>query len=1111
MTPTAQSATLEQIIAHNGDRMYQIALLLAGTEREAAGLLQQTVQQVSHQAPAQPELPALLATMATTQRERQKRRRAPKLPAGTAAPFAALFALPVEQRLLLGYHLLFGDDLSRVAPVAGLNDEQARGAFIAAVEQISRELNQALPDEQPTDDCDAARRSLMQTSDRRGRDRALRGHLAVCSACRAFEDAWDNLLRQVESSLRSMLRDRVLSAELRAKLLQAARPPRPWQEQPALRFAMVPLAVLVLIALLILPGFWNNEPAPIVETVEPVDPARLVEQALDQVAMPPEGSNVWHAEWETLWYFNNERYAPVRVSAWIDQRNPARHRLQITHVEGGAAYELQIGDGEEQLWYALDPNYARSLSAGLVGDNTSQPQLITARATPESLNEAREARMRSGAWHTGAAYLRQAMNADDLRTLGRQRIDEKTVQIISFAGYSPFSLPEGLPDAADIDVTILLAIEITGNAEGEPQYGRLRRVTELVGPPGGAQTSRVTWRLHNEEILRGTVSVEPVFDVDTAWTGRGTFPERPEQELTPLQPLIAASTATHPARLFIGPSDASYWLPKNAPAGIDQALMRWWPTAGTPIFERNRPHSVSYYGQDRRLTIYLEGTQNPDPGERIADELSVGPWKARMYALRGQRYLVELSAPLYVLREQNYGPEDGDILIDARGFSYAEIMAVVEALAPFYLDNLADQAHLFEQPSRIDAEADALLKRAIATMGAPQDAELFYRREQSYVRQNPAPGLLSDPYHRPGYLGLPERNTIEFWRLSEEPALFWQMTGPDRNMTLQQYVGPEQSWFYEAYGNTLRLGSASSAVLLPEIALSDGEREALEMLAARSGSIRMAGNDAGAPMLRWVAPIALRNQYLNQLNDDFAGWPHLADLQPTHITSELQFDEADRPAVLKVYAGTADKPGTLIREWQLLDQTQLPLTEAPAKLRSGETPEALFIESYSASPRSLVEQLQQITLEEARRRLDTPLLIAPDEGPLMLDRIVAGTTDEMVASNFSRDWTELVARGLAVQFTYYDQDERSLQLYQGPQEPVRAFLTTRAAPIWSVSEPRNLTIAGEERAAWLMRSPDRNTAWLIVEIEGTTLIAEGQSDWLIEQALPLMADFRLLD
>jgi hypothetical protein len=44
-----------------------------------------------------------------------------------------------------------------------------------------------------------------------------------------------------------------------------------------------------------------------------------------------------------------------------------------------------------------------------------------------------------------------------------------------------------------------------------------------------------------------------------------------------------------------------------------------------------------------------------------------------------------------------------------------------------------------------------------------------------------------------------------------------------------------------------------------------------------------------------------------------------------------------------------------------------------------------------------------------------------------------------------------------------------------------------------------------------MRSPDRNTAWLIVEIEGTTLIAEGQSDWLIEQALPLMADFRLLD
>lgn len=1111
MTPTAQSATLERIIAHRGDQIYQIALLLAGTERAAARLLQQSVQQLAQQNPGQLDVSTLLATMTAVQRAQPARRNTAKLPADTPAPFAALFALPVEQRFLLGYQLLLGDLPGQAAALIGLDEDQARTAIAAAVEQISRELDQPLPDAQPTEDCPAARQSLMQASDRRGRDQALRGHLAVCSACRAFEDAWDNLLRQVESSLRSTLRDRVLPAELRARLVQAARPPRPWRERRELRLALVPLAVLALIAALIVPSFWQNEPAPIIETVAPVDPAKLVAAALEQVGVPPAGSNVWHAEWETLWYFNNERYAPVRISAWIDQRNPARHRLQITHREGGAAYELQIADGEEQLWYALDPNYARSLSAGLVSVSTTQPQLVTARATPEALSEAREARLRSGAWHTGAAYLRQALAAGDLRTLGRQRVDEKTVQIISFAGRSPFSLPAGLPNADEIAVTVLLAIEITGDADGVPQYGRLHSVTELVGPPGGAQTSRVTWRLQNEEILRGTVSVEPIFDVDTAWTGRGTFPERAEQELTPLQPLVAAGDAAHPARLFVGRSDASYWLPANAPPGVDQALMRWWPTAGTPIFERNRPHSVSYYGQDRQLTIYLEGAQEPDLGERIVEGLSAGPWQASVYALRGQRHLVELSAPLYVLREENYGPEDGNILIDARGFSHAEINAVIASLEPFYLDNLAEQVHLFEQSSRIDAEAGTLLNRAITTMADPVDAELFYRREQSYVRQNPAPGLLSDPYHRPSYLGLPERNTIEFWRSSEEPALLWQMTGPDQDTILQQYVGPEQSWFYEASGNTLRLGSASSAVLLPEIALSDGEREALEMLAARSGTISRVENVAGETLIRWVAPIALRNQYLNQLNDEDAGWPHLADLQPTHITSELQFDANGRPATLKVYAGNAEEAGTLVREWQLLDQAPLPITEAPEMLRSGEAPTALFIESYSANPRSLAEQLQQITLEEARQRMETPLLIAPNQGPLMLDRIVAGTGDATVASNFSRDWTELVARGLALQFTYYNQDERSLQLYQGPQDPVRAFLTTRAAPIWSVSEPRTLPIAGEERAAWLMRSPDRNTAWLIVEIDGTTLIAEGQSDWLIEQALPLMADFRLLD
>jgi len=1109
--PTAQSATLERIIAHRGDQIYQIALLLAGTEHAAARRLQQSVRQLARQSPAQIDVGTLLATMAMLQRERAARRPAPKLPAETPAPFVALFALPVEQRLLLSYQLLLGDLPGQAAALIGLDEDQARAAIAAAVEQIGRKLDQPLPDAQPTDNCAAVRRSLMQASDRRGRDQELRGHLAVCSDCRALEDAWDHALRQVENSLRSTLRDKMLPAELRAKLIQAAQPPRPWRERPALRLALAPLAVLALIAMLIVPSFRHNEPVPIVETVAPVDPARLVAAALDQFGVPPTGNDVWHAEWETLWYFNNERYAPVRIAAWIDQRNPARHRLQITHVEGGAAYELQIGDGEDRLWYALDPNYARSLSAGLVNPSTQQPQLVATRAPPEALAAAREARMRSGAWHTGAAYLRQAMAAGDLRTLGRQRIDEKTVQLISFAGHSPFSLPEDRPNAAAIDVTVLLAIEIASAADGTPQYGRLHRVTELVGPPGGAQTSRVTWRLHHEEILRGTVSVEPIFDVDTAWTGRGTFPERAEQGLTPLQPLVAADDAAHPARLFVGRNNAGYWLPANAPPGVDRALMRWWPNADTPLFERNRPHSVSYYGQDRSLTIYLEGSPEPDLGESVVEGLNAGPWQASVYALRGRRYLVELAAPLYVLREENYGPEDGDILIDARGFSHAELLAVIESLEPFYLDNLAEQVHLFEQSARIDAEAGRLLNRAVATMSTALEVGIVYRREQSYVRQNPAPGLLNDPYHRPAYRGLPERNTIEFWRSNEEPALLWQMTGPEQEPTLQQYVGPEQSWFYEAASNTLRSGLADSSALLPEIAFSDGEHEVLEMLTARGGTISTVANEAGETRIRWVAPIALRNQYLNQINDDLAGWPHLADLQPTHITSELQFDTTGRPAVLQVYAGNAEKAGTLVREWQLLDQAQLPLAEAPAVLRSGEAPEALFIESYRANLRNLAEQLQPITLEEARQRMETPLLIAPSQGPLMLEQIIAGTGNAPIASNFSHNWTELVARGLALQFTYSDTNERSLQVYQGSQAPIHAFLMTRAAPIWSFSEPRNLLIAGEERIAWLMRSPDRNTAWLIVEIDGTTLIAEGQSDWLIEQALPLMADFRLLD
>lgn len=689
------SATLpEQIFAVHGDVLYRFALALTGDEGRAGRLLCALAADLPADAPAEPALlAALLATARRAEEQAARSRRRPQR-ARPLGPFA-LQSLPLEQRAALVAHLLLGYDGQRLADLLGLSAETARTALIDAVRALGLAAGLALTDRVSDERCAPVRDLLADPALGSRQSAAARGHLATCPHCRAFDHAWIGITQAVEAALRNTLRDQQLPAPLAAKLLAGRRAGPSWSLS---RLALAPLIVLALIAALVLPGFLS-QPVSIVDRAQskPVDPLALLDLALARQAGPPDRSGVWYARYETLWYFADDTYAPLLAELWLDPREPARHRLQLSHREGGAPYELQLGDGARRLSYALDAAYAPALYGGLpVRARPASPALIDQSLDAAGQLRARDARLASGPWSLAPAYLRQARAAADLRLLGRQRDGRHVVQILSFSAPSPLGLPADSPSTADY-VTVLLAID--------PEDGLLRRVTELVGPPGGVQTSRVTWSLVSEEWLVGGDQIREAFAVQRAWTGLGDFSEvAPTSSADPAMPLVAARALADPAQL-LNLATPPLWLPARPPPGVDRALLIW-PNAGMGAL--SPPQGLVYLGEGRRLVLVFSYTQ-PLPGTSEP----IGDWQAAIRPGRIGRYTVALNRdPTGQLSAREWDPSVA-MRLDAWGFTRAELLALIADIGPFASEALVahDQIFLRPQAGTADARAMAPLDR----------------------------------------------------------------------------------------------------------------------------------------------------------------------------------------------------------------------------------------------------------------------------------------------------------------------------------------------------------------------------------------------------------------
>ncbi len=655
-------------LTNAGSVAYSFALALTPDERTAQRLLQLWVRTLREQPPAvwrDDELITRLYRLALSKYADQPRERRPAPP--TAPILGPLRTLPLDQRMAVLAYSLLSADYARLAAMLNTSPDNALVTFQQAITALAPALGHHLTQQIQSNACVTVRQALINPTQHLQLFETVRRHLSTCTHCRLFDREWQAVTHELTATLRRIRDNQPLPTRLLNRLLESASAPRQRFAQWSL--LIPPLVLIILILTLILPGLLRN-PLTVVTTgaAEPGITAReLVNRALVHGGIPePEGPPIWYARYQTIWYFNNRTIAPLFAEIWHDRDNPARHRLQLRHIEGGAPYEFQLGDGTRRFYYALDGSYAPTLYGDLpIRAAPNEPELVVSLMSAEQQQAAFFARRQTGPWRIVPSYLQQAAEAPDLRLLGQQRIGNRLAYIVSFRGFSPLDVP------AEVAEPVMVLMTIAG------KDGHVLSITELVGPPGGTQTSRVVWRLAEFNWLVSSEQIRDAFTFERAWNGRAEAEgSAPQPLIDPSWPLLRRANVIEPAQL--ARVSEPFVLPATIPVGIEQAVLL--QLRGSTM------NGVLYTGRNKRLILTFD--RIPDIDSTVPTEV-IDRWRVRIEPVRGQRYRVAIepdSAP---------GNAGTRIALDTQGFTIDELRAVIASLQPVYQIDLTTQQAFF--------------------------------------------------------------------------------------------------------------------------------------------------------------------------------------------------------------------------------------------------------------------------------------------------------------------------------------------------------------------------------------------------------------------------------
>jgi hypothetical protein len=983
----------------------------------------------------------------------------------TAAPRAALLPqlpqwteLTVAERLDLLLLLLYG-----TAPA----DDARRAALVPALQRLRSDLPY-----NPAAACSHLRAALLVPH--QPLDLPQRAHLADCAACRSYAAAWQRSAPELEALLRAQpLPPRLLRAE--ADLVRRALPQPP--SAVTGRRAWLPLLpVLLLLALITLPSFRTAPAAPVPAAPAPTElPQRsadeLIAAALTSLyTVPAEGTARWYGRYDMLWYFDEQVQAPLAGELWLDRDQPGRHRLQLSHRDGGAPYELELGDGASRLYYAVDAAYLPAAYGVLAPTDPEPATLLAVNATADQQQRLFAARLSSGPWQLPYAYLNQALNAADLRLLGRQTRAGRRLQLLAYRGQSPLE-----PYSADADpVTVLLAIDL--------QDGRLIEVSELIGPAAGTQISRRTWRFVGDERFVGAERERAAFSIERAWTGLAEIPERAAHlPLAPELPLLSAGLRMEPAELLGAPLHQP-WLPTELPADLQRAYLLRRPTGSGELL----PHAAVYLGNGRRLTLVFH---------TVPATLPLGPEavrEIRISALRGNRLRADIT-----LTPSPAASSLLNMTVETDGFSRAEFDQLLVGLQPLNGDLLRAQDALFAPQA--DRRARDLL---LALLAADRTAAAAQRILQVEL----APRVTAFPYAwQPA--GTTAERFFQQTNVTADGTVVVRRFTADRQLLTIAVEGPTAAWRWSAEQQVLiQHQPLQDAAQLERLRRLPLQQAAFDLLTLPGGPLQSEVTaDGGLLVQRAVLPspvedLQRRPELVPSVGPAGSG---RAD-DPAAWTSLIELELDARGELRRLVYAAAPQPGMRIvqQEYRTSDQTPLPAPSAPTLLRdvllSGEI---LLLDRQRDGTQPTQPDLSSLALSLRQSAVFRYFLLADaaiERAELRPD-VGRATLGSLTYEALRRDI------GLATLYRLpKEQGSLPLVLLQAPRELLAALLQSGAV---TVRGQPDAVRAADGTESWLVQfsGDGEQTLTLLIEREGTLIALSGPRALLEARAAELAA------
>jgi hypothetical protein len=937
----------------------------------------------------------------------------------------------------------------------------------------------------------AARAALALGDGSAHADPIIRGHLALCEECRAAASGWRELTLRTEETLRAVLREVSAPPGMTGQLVAALRrEPRPTLRgaltSPWALRALVPLAVLLVIGALVWPRPVAEPRGMATEEAVAVDEATLARRALERLYTAPAGGGVWQGRYAMRWYFADASYADLEGQLWLDGER-GRHRVQLVHEDGGGPFELQLGDGDGALWYSAEGRYAASIYPQLA---ERWAQKVELRLTPDEQEAMLRARLASGAWDLAGAYLRQAVQAGDLRSWGRRTAgDGADLAVVSFSGASALGRPAGTSDR----VTVLLSIDTSS--------GALYEVRELVGPDSGEQTGRTVWRFLGGERLGRAADIEEAFGRRGAFAS-GNFAIRPAGAAAPELPTVPGEAVTPLARALRFQQQQPV-IPAEAPPGATAAALVSGEGGRSPGW------TIVYLGPGRRMVIstILPTTSSGAPFLRTVEteEVQLGSATALLQPGPVQRY-----EAFFGDVQDEYGVVY-QAHVSSQGFSRDELLDVLRGLAPLSIEAVRSQSTLFLEPHADDPAAFSALLDALALAPAPPAGSVNYSVARVFVRQATDADPLRDPYHRPPYGGRPETVTVETWtRAAGRGHEMVSVThGPDGAVYERRYTGPDGGWAQDV--------SRGEVVVFDDPAKgwpqSRGAQVAEQLLACGGVLTELPDGDRAVIFteLDWRRgscalpeyPIMAEIQSVTYTRDGDVDSAFVADLPDGALTTLVALGPDGRVTRSEVYAGErAEAPREVqVERWEQVSERVVPAERVPAEVFNPEPPAAFMRLAVGQGGEQPVFILAPIDLAQVRGVLGGTLLtVAPEASDDTAGIGQVGLTGAVMSrfdpdglythiQRFADPFEGALNYGVAVRLEFELEGDAVGQrlwrpLYQGRADRFGAYL--RAQARWRASEPFEVAVDGEPVPGWKVTTFD-GRAWLIADVDGLTV------------------------